>query len=518
MTATNDGIIHLKGRIRDGKLVALLDHEGKELGAPVTALESVTGGNRISAAGKTLVQDDAIDTGAGLGRFTSTTTAAISNGLIKTLRSNIITATDTVTAFELDALRYPLARLMRSSVWKKLKVLWVPVGTDATKGALVPIIGSNFSAINLVAGDYSSYSGITGNGTNKAINTNYNPDAVAGDWGAGAFLTSLTESGVAFGTLSGTNTFCGLAPNGANINNKTIGAQEQYPGLNIVQTNGTVGQAMTGGYEQFSAAMTGAVAPNSPLTLLSVNGAFYSTQSICGFAAWAPSATPQELRELSIFFRNANMRLGRLVCQPSLVVDGDSNTVGYGLASPATMRFSKKLADAIYLTEDNQGLNGSAMSDDDNGGASASWVTDHKISKSAARAPTALVVALSTNDDQTAVPLDAFKADYLTWLGYQYLVGVDPAQMILMSPVAAFNATADQVRLLALTNIIAGIANDIGALFVDVYTLTLGRADYFQPDKIHLSESGHVAIKDEVLRVISLSKSEGPLYRATFSQ
>lgn len=51
MTATNDGIIHLKGRIRDGKLVALLDHEGKELGAPVTALESVTGRSRFSGVG-----------------------------------------------------------------------------------------------------------------------------------------------------------------------------------------------------------------------------------------------------------------------------------------------------------------------------------------------------------------------------------------------------------------------------------------------------------------------------------
>lgn len=48
MTATNDGIIHLKGRIRDGKLVALLDHEGKELGAPVTSIENeFTGGSRF---------------------------------------------------------------------------------------------------------------------------------------------------------------------------------------------------------------------------------------------------------------------------------------------------------------------------------------------------------------------------------------------------------------------------------------------------------------------------------------
>lgn len=53
MTATNDGIIHLKGRIRDGKLVALLDHEGKELGAPVTSIENeFTGGVVFSAAGE----------------------------------------------------------------------------------------------------------------------------------------------------------------------------------------------------------------------------------------------------------------------------------------------------------------------------------------------------------------------------------------------------------------------------------------------------------------------------------
>lgn len=58
MTATNDGIIHLKGRIRDGKLVALLDHEGKELGAPVTALESVTGRIIKTAGGVTLSDGD----------------------------------------------------------------------------------------------------------------------------------------------------------------------------------------------------------------------------------------------------------------------------------------------------------------------------------------------------------------------------------------------------------------------------------------------------------------------------
>jgi len=56
MTATNDGIIHLKGRIRDGKLVALLDHEGKELGAPVTSIENEFTGGSIISQGDTTQQ------------------------------------------------------------------------------------------------------------------------------------------------------------------------------------------------------------------------------------------------------------------------------------------------------------------------------------------------------------------------------------------------------------------------------------------------------------------------------
>jgi len=49
MTATNDGIIHLRGKIEGGKLVALLDHQGQELGGPVTSkLNEVTGRIKIT--------------------------------------------------------------------------------------------------------------------------------------------------------------------------------------------------------------------------------------------------------------------------------------------------------------------------------------------------------------------------------------------------------------------------------------------------------------------------------------
>ncbi|WP_180131879.1 hypothetical protein [Rhodoferax sp. BLA1] len=45
--ATSDGIVNLRGVIRGNKLVSILDHEGKDLGAPVTAKESLTGAIEI---------------------------------------------------------------------------------------------------------------------------------------------------------------------------------------------------------------------------------------------------------------------------------------------------------------------------------------------------------------------------------------------------------------------------------------------------------------------------------------
>lgn len=486
-------------------------------GAPVYAVPSpVTGGVGLTAGGTVVVQDDSVDAGAGLGRITSSVAPAISHGAINTLRSAIIAAGDTVTQAELAALRGPLARLMRSSLWAKLKVLWVPLGTSATTGALVPIIGSNFSGINLVSGDYSAYTGITGNGSNKAINTNWNPNSVAASWGAGAYITETTPTGVAFGTLSGTNTFCALSTNASSINNVSLGAARQFPGLNVVQTNSTVGQSYFGGYQQTSVTMTGASSPNSNITLLSVNGAFYSSQSIVGFAAWAPVATAAELQELSSFFRNVNLALGRLTVRPSLVGCGDSITAGATLSSPTTTRFTKLVADALKLTEDNQGSNGSTMSDDDNGSGSTSWIVDYPMLRSVGRNPALMTVGLGTNDDQTDVPIASFESDYRAWLAYQFAAGIDPGQVILLSPVAATNALANASVLVQMTEIVRSIAEEFGTIFVDLYSFTLGQSSYFNGDLIHLNEAGHSAVATEILRVIGTTKSEGPLYRAAY--
>jgi len=40
---SNDGVINLRGVVRDGKLVSLMDHAGNDLGAPVTSFANLSG-------------------------------------------------------------------------------------------------------------------------------------------------------------------------------------------------------------------------------------------------------------------------------------------------------------------------------------------------------------------------------------------------------------------------------------------------------------------------------------------
>mgnify|MGYP000417363033 CR=1 FL=1 len=59
-TFSEDGIVPLRGVVRDGQLAALLDHEGNELGAPVTATANLTGGSIKTLWVGTQAQYDAI--------------------------------------------------------------------------------------------------------------------------------------------------------------------------------------------------------------------------------------------------------------------------------------------------------------------------------------------------------------------------------------------------------------------------------------------------------------------------
>jgi lysophospholipase L1-like esterase len=437
------------------------------------------------------------------------------NSLTKTIlaafKAKIVTAGDTVTNYELDALTEPLDALIRSSVWAKLKVLWVPVGTNATTGAMVPIIGANFTAVNMVSGDYDSVLGITGDAVSKYVNTNFNPtgNVTASDWGYGGFIQNTTKSGVVAGTLTGNTNFISLAASGAYINTVAVGGLGQLPGLCAAQVATTVVNGWNGGYKSVEAAYSTGTLPNVALTLLSANGASFSNQSICGFAVWSPALTADEFLILSNFFRAANLALWRTKFTINLVCVGDSNTVGTGTGVTTANRWSKLLSTSLLLTESNQGVSGTAMSDNHNAVVSAGgdWVTARKIASSSALAPNLLVSALGTNDAQSAVSIADFSSDYETWLNYQLSYGVSPSQIILTSPVASTIALINQPLLQQFRTVIQNLAIKYKTGYFDAWLHTSTHTvDWFQSDLLHLNAAGHAGFAQGLLDYIASSR------------
>lgn len=481
----------------------------------VTGLGGPVGASGINA--NLLVgKSSQTDAGTSIGRCTSVRTPGLVRGLLNTLRTNIVAAGDTVSNAQLDALGDPLDRLMRSSVFAKLKVLWVPVGTNATTGAMVPLIGANFAGINLVSGDYDDAVGITGNGTNKGIDTNWNPTSAgvtATDWGYGAFTNSTTANGILVGDAGGVTTFVGFASSGAYINNVNAGAAPSVRGFNGVQISGGNVTAWAGGFRQTDTAGGPGTLLNRNINILKVNTT-YSNQSVCGFAAWSTGLTDDDAHEMDLFFRCVNAALYRPVWQPTLVACGDSNTVGNGSGVTSSNRFSKLLATSLGLTEDNQGSNGTTMAANDAlGTSSGRWVSIYKINRTYARAGTLYTVMLGTNDAQCGVSAADFATDYETWLNYQFSAGIDPSQVILLTPPAATNALTDQAVLSANVATVKRLAAKYGTGLVDGYAVTLGQASYFQSDLLHLNVAGHAALSAAVLAYIQTTKSQTTLRR-----
>ena len=444
--------------------------------------------------------------GVNLLGFTSNPT--IARGVLANYKAAIVAASDTVTNYELDALYGPLSTLVRSSVWPKLKELWIPLGTDATKGALVKLKGAAMSHVGMVTGDYNSATGITGDGIGKALNTNFNPTTAAvtaGEWGFGVFALKTTGGGILGGTLSGTTTYLSYnTSSDGKINNVGTGANNgpQTARWNAIQVGGGNITAWLDGYTHSTTAYSSGTLPNTALTLLAANSSFWSTQSISGYAAWTPSLTATEMRILAQFFEDANVALWRTAYQPTLVASGDSNTAGFGLGSPTTERWPVLACAALGLTEDNQGVSSSTMSDNDDGGSSSRWVTARKILNSSGRAPTLMTVALGTNDDRYKVSAANFLADYETWLTYQLSAGIDPRQICLFSPILATDVLSSASRQKQFGDIIYGLAVKYGTDFFDARAVSVT----FQADNLHMNSAGHTALATAFVNYIS-SKS-----------
>lgn len=452
-------------------------------------------------------------------RLTTQRIPSIARGLLVNLRANIVAAGSTVTDAELDALSDPLDRLMRSTAWAKILDLWVPVGA-ALAASLIKIKGATtttMTGIALDAGDYTQATGITPNGTDEAVSLGFNPTTAgctASDWGYGVFATGLTQSGILAGTLSGAATYLAYATsNDSKINGSSAVSHVPYAGLNAVQISGGFVSTWSGGVQQASTASSTGTMANGEFTMLACNGGFWSSQTACGWAAWSPGLTASEMSDLERFFTSANLALWRPAHQPSVVCVGDSNTVGFGLGSPSTTRWSYLLSQRLGLTEDNQGLNATTMSDNDDGNSAARWVSAYPLERSAARRGSLLIVSLGTNDVRYLVPLEHFRQDYSTWLDKQLKAGYDPSQVILCSPPASTDASSNQARLQQFGSAIYDISVSVGCKFYDEYAETVGQASLFQADALHRSVAGHASKAVGLTALIAGTVSAGTVRR-----
>lgn len=464
-----------------------------------------------------------IDPESYVGRVSTLRSPTIATAVLRAFRAAIVGGGGTISDSHLDAILPALDRLIQSGAWAKCREVWIPVGDQLT-AALFKLkadstAGAAMTGISLVAGDYTPNTGITGDGATNAVNTGFNP-TTAGvtqtDWGFGAYTTGVTASGIIAGGLVGTGTYLGYSvAQNSNFNQQAAGTQIPMAGWNAIQLTGGVVYKYTGGHVQASQALGAGTLDNTPIVLLSANSSFFSSNAVVGWAAWTPALTATEMRELTIFFSSVNTALWRPVWQPTVVGDGDSNMGGFGLGTPATMRYNRLIANALGMTEDNWGANNTTMSNDENGGASGHWidVPARLLESSTARAPTILLVALGTNDDRYQVSYNNFITDYEAWLNVQFNAGIDPGQVLLFGLPATRDVLSSAARQVQFSNGVQALAKKYGTDFFDLYGFTVGNSGYFQGDLLHLSQTCHAAIASSVIARLSKLNKPGPLRR-----
>jgi lysophospholipase L1-like esterase len=300
--------------------------------------------------------------------------------LVNTYETNVLANSGTLPATHKAAILKHIPRLLRHSVNSKIITLGTCFGGELA-GSLVKIIDraghGNLVNTNGVAGDYGVSTGLTGNraagagaGSKYAL---FGASTVAAtslitangtNWGFGVFSLSrqYNSAGVLAGSDTGNGTYLGYQ--GAGVNQSSIGGTtvtyflpdnvtKQNPQgcrLHTIQSfNGTCTYRV-GGYTLGTAAGSpGLPASNISLFGLNASGAFAGDASVGGYVVFSPNLTDAEALELEYFFESVNAEIGRLDMIQNILIIGDSNSRGQGLASPTSLNWG-------YLLGKNLGL------------------------------------------------------------------------------------------------------------------------------------------------------------------
>jgi lysophospholipase L1-like esterase len=442
----------------------------------------------------------------------------IAAGILAGYSAAIVTAGSTITAYEIDALECELSIITSSSIWPKLRELWVPCGSSIA-GAYVKLkfdatAGRSMTA-SVTPPTYTQATGMLGVIASSTklitgINPNTNTKFTDKDWGFGAFTINginPAHTGVIAGMDVGN--YVGYNLGGDAINGVYPGNILTAPsGLRSVQVGGGSAQSWYNSYFHSSIA-SAASNTNGVLNLLSTGVGFFSDNNIGGYACWSPSLTKVEFGLLANFFRKVNRKLRRAVVGNTLVAIGDSNTIGVN-GITTTQRWPYLVATSLGLAnnagaEINNGINGILMAPFS---GQADYYTSYPLVNSAQLIPPILTVQLGTNDMGFGVSSDNFKAYYSAFLDIQLAAGINMANLILIGPIWSSNVNGTYVttpaKAILFSAIVKGIAATYGCNFFDGYAITApNSATWFQGDGLHLNVAGNTGFASALSTYIS---------------
>lgn len=443
----------------------------------------------------------------------------IASGILLGYQSDVVAAGGALAAYEMDAIEYEILNLINSSAWSKLKEIWIPCGSSAA-GAYVKLKFDSIAGRSMTASatppTYSQSVGFTGvpasstkliTGINPSTNTNFTDK----DWGFGVYIANGAYSakvGSVGGTDAGSFTFIGNPLPGDGINGTGVGTMLQPSGLRSVQIGGGIGQSWFNAHLHASIAVSTSNS-NGNINLLSSNSTNYSDSTISGYACWSPSLTKSEFVLLSNFFSNVNRKLKRKSIANSLVVVGDSNTNPTSVGITSTQRWPYLLAKQLGLAnvsgaEINNGIGNILMAPFS---GQTDYYTSYPTLNSAQQSPPLMIVMLGTNDLGYGVSEGNFRQYYNSWISIQIDAGINPNDMILVSPIWSNNVNGQYIttpaKAIAFGAIVKDIANQNGCYYFDGYAATSGNTGtWFQGDNLHLNVTGHAGFANALLNYI----------------
>lgn len=345
----------------------------------------------------TSTQYAALQAVLGLNRTFSMVRPDLSRGYLASFLTNAVAAGGTVSQATLDKIAPHLSRLIASTAWPKIKELWLAVGDtsdlaglNTARVKLKYVSGAAAAMTNtaFIAGDYTPALALVNTAASgKKFTSDFNPSAQFASQGEVGFATYCfgtgsrgTKNADSAGSAA-TVAFAGVVgnPGGSDANSNyftmnggsriariSAGTTALTPGMGrycAVQQTAGVTQAWRGAYLMATIANAAPSGNNSVYAIGAAGGANEFTGSVSGAAFFDP-LTATEHGDLTDFFDNVNIALGRAIFIEEVCAVGDSNTFVYGngpSAPVAPNRWTRALADQLGMAENNQGMAGARI-------------------------------------------------------------------------------------------------------------------------------------------------------------